>query len=163
MCKLTINGKTVTYPQGTTYEQIAKEYQTEYEQRIVLVFFNGKLRELNKKVKEDGTLSFVTSDQKPGAKAYRRSLVLLMQKALYDLYGEQGVGVRVLQTTGNGQYCELSGTPMEMTDACLEALAGRMKELVDADLPIKKKSRTTAEAVKLFHDRGMSDKEKLFG
>jgi uridine kinase len=163
MCNLTINGKPAAYPQGTTYEQIAKDYQAEYEQRIVLVFFNGKLRELNKKVKDDGTLSFVTADQKAGVKAYRRSLALLMQKALDDLYGDEGVGVRVLQTTGNGQYCELSGTPMEVTDAFLEALGKRMKELADADLPIMKKSLKTADAIKLFHARGMTDKEKLFG
>jgi uridine kinase len=96
-------------------------------------------------------------------KAYRRSLALLMQKALDDLYGDEGVGVRVLQTTGNGQYCELSGTPMEVTDAFLEALGKRMKELADADLPIMKKSLKTADAIKLFHARGMTDKEKLFG
>lgn len=163
MSRIVIDGKTVEYEKGTTYGQIAKDYQSCYEQEIVLVFFNGRLRELSKKVKEDGALSFVTAAEKAGVKAYRRSVVLLMQKALDDLYGEKGVGVRVLQTTGNGQYCELTGAPMEVTDELLEALGAQMRKLADADIPINKENLSTAEAVKLFHKLGMTDKEKLFG
>ena len=163
MSRIVIDGKTVEYEKGTTYGQIAKDYQSCYEQEIVLVFFNGRLRELSKKVKEDGALSFVTAAEKAGVKAYRRSVVLLMQKALDDLYGEKGVGVRVLQTTGNGQYCELTGAPMEVTDELLEALGAQMRKLADADIPINKDNLSTAEAVKLFHKLGMTDKEKLFG
>ena len=163
MSKIVINGKEVVYEQGTTFEQIAKDYQKDYEQQIVLVFFNGRLRELNKAVKEDGALTFVTAADKPGVKAYRRTAVLLMQKALDDLYGDKGVGVRVLQTTGNGQYCELTGTDMEVTDEMLQAIAAQMRCLADADLSINKENHSTAEAVKLFHELGMTDKEKLFG
>lgn len=163
MSKIIIDGKEAEYRQGTAYGQIAKDYQKDFEQEIALVFFNGRLRELNKKVKEDGTLSFVTVADKPGVKAYRRTVVLLMQKALDDLYGDKGVGVRVLQTTGNGQYCELTGTDMEVTDEMLRELSAQMRLLIDADLPIKKENYSTAEAVKLFHELGMTDKEKLFG
>lgn len=163
MCKLVINGNEVEYERGTTYEQIAKDYQKDYEQQIALVFFNGRLRELNKKVKYDGTLSFVTVADKPGIKAYRRTAVLLMQKALDDLYGEKGVGVRVLQTTGNGQYCELTGTDMKVTDEMLRDLAAQMRRLADADIAINKENYSTAGAVRLFHELGMTDKEKLFG
>ena len=163
MSKILIDGKEVVYGQGTTYEQIAKDYQKDFEQQIALVFFNGRLRELNKTVKEDGTLAFVTVADKPGVKAYRRTAVLLMQKALDDLLGEKGVGVRVLQTTGNGQYCELTGTDIEVTDELLKDLGAQMSRLADADLPINKENHSTAEAVKLFHELGMTDKEKLFG
>ena len=163
MSKIVIGGKEVVYEKGTTFAQIAKDYQKEFEQQIVLVFFNGRLRELSKKVEEDGELSFVTASDKPGVKAYRRTVVLLMQKALDDLYGENGVGVRVLQTTGNGQYCELTGTDMEVTDEMLQALGAQMRRLADADLPLNKESHSTTEAVKLFHEHAMTDKEKLFG
>ena len=80
MSKIVIGGKEVVYEKGTTFAQIAKDYQKEFEQQIVLVFFNGRLRELNKTVKEYGRISFVTVADKPGVKAYRRTVVLLMQK-----------------------------------------------------------------------------------
>lgn len=163
MSKIIIDGRETTYEKGTAFRQIAGDYQANFERQIALVFFNGRLCELNKTVEEDGTLSFVTVADKAGVKAYRRTVVLLMQKALDDLYGGQGVGVRVLQTTGNGQYCELTGTDMKVTDGMLEELSARMHRLADADLPIKKKSYPTADAVSLFHALGMADKERLFG
>lgn len=163
MSKITIDGRETTYEKGTAFRQIAGDYQANFERQIALVFFNGRLCELNKTVEEDGTLSFVTVADKAGVKAYRRTVVLLMQKALDDLYGGQGVGVRVLQTTGNGQYCELTGTDMKVTDGMLEELSARMHRLANADLPIKKKSYPTADAVSLFHALGMADKERLFG
>lgn len=163
MSKITIDGREITYEKGTAFRQIAEDYQANFERQIALVFFNGRLCELNKTVDEDGTLSFVTVADKAGVKAYRRTVVLLMQKAMDDLYGGQGVGVRVLQTTGNGQYCELTGTDMKVTDEMLSELSARMHRLADADLPIKKKSYPTADAVRLFHALGMADKERLFG
>ena len=57
---ITINGEQKVYAKGTTYEDIAKEYQKLYPHRIAAVIFNGKIRELMKTVKKDGELSFVT-------------------------------------------------------------------------------------------------------
>ena len=123
MCKVMIAGNEVACEKGTTYEQIAKAYQKDYAQPIALACFNGRLRELNKCVEEDGELSFVTTADKAGIKAYRRTEVLLLQKAVDELLGAQGGGVRVLQTTGNGQYCELTGTDQPVTEAFLESFA----------------------------------------
>ena len=158
-----IAGNEVTCEKGTTYEQIAKAYQKDYAQPIALACFNGRLRELNKCVEEDGELSFVTTADKAGIKAYRRTEVLLLQKAVDELLGAQGGGVRVLQTTGNGQYCELTGTDQPVTEAFLEKLSEKMKQLAEQNLPIKKENISTAKAIRLFHDLGMTDKEKLFG
>lgn len=163
MSKIKIGDEEVVYEIGTTFEEIVKDYQKDDEQQIVLVYFNGRLRELNKKVKEDGTLSFVTVTEKPGIKAYRRSVCLLMQKAIHDLYGKKGVRVRVLQTTGNGQYCELTGGDLVVTGEVLKEIKEQMERLSQADLPIHKENRSTVDAVRLFHDLGMTDKEKLFG
>lgn len=163
MCKITIAGKEAVYEAGTTYEQIAKEHQKDYDQQIALAYFNGRLRELNKQVEEDGALTFVTTADKAGIKAYRRTEILLLQKAVDELLGAQGVDVHVLQTTGNGQYCELEGTDQPVTEAFLEQLSEKMKQIAEKDLPIKKESISTAKAIKLFHELGMTDKEKLFG
>ncbi len=173
MSRITINGRTAEYADGTAFKQIAEEYQGDYGHQIVLAFFNGNLRELNKCVKGDGEISFVTSADKAGAKAYRRTEALLMQKAFDDLYGADGATLRILQTTGNGQYCEavLPGNaggppedrPMRVTDAMLTAIEERMRALAEADIPIRKMSISTAEAVRLFHELGMADKERLFG
>ena len=47
------------YPEGTTYEQIAREHQGEYGAPIVLAKMNGKLTELFKPVKGNGTFPII--------------------------------------------------------------------------------------------------------
>ena len=170
MKTLEIEGKKVSVKAGTTYLTLARQYQENYERPIVLARVNNRLRELGKQVAEDGKLEFITTADKVGVKAYRRSVSLLLQKAIYDLYGKDQISVHVMQTIGNGQFCELQkkneNGQMEncvITDEMLSEMIAAMHASVRADLTIHKESRSTADAIALFHDMGMVDKEKLFG
>lgn len=107
MVSLTIEGEVRQYPAGTSFLAISQEYQEKYPDDIVLVVYNNRLRELNKTAQRDGTLSFVTTADKTGKKTYRRSVTLLMQKAVYNLWGSEHISVRVLYSIGQGYYCEL--------------------------------------------------------
>ena len=162
MCRITIHGEEKQYPKGTAFLDIAAQYQTQLADDIVLVLFNNRLRELNRKVKTDGTLSFVTTHDKAGRKAYRRSVSLLMQRAVYNLAKEDGklVAVRIEHSISQGYYCELKGETAN--EAYLARLEGEMRRLVEAKLPIQKESISTDEAVALFQELGMRDKERLF-
>lgn len=90
VCSLTIRGETKQYPLDTTFQQIADEYQKQFENKIVLVKFQNDLKELSQSVLRDGSLEFVTADQKPGKDTYRRSLTLLMETAAWKLYPNPG-------------------------------------------------------------------------
>ena len=80
-----IRGTVYDIPQGTSYRQLAARFQPEYDNDIVLVTVNGKLQELHKTVQFPCSLEFVTTGEKAGAQSYERSLILLMNKAIYDL------------------------------------------------------------------------------
>lgn len=168
MVTLQINGEERFYPQGTSFLKIAQEYKDSYPDDIVLVVYNNRLRELHKKVDKDGTVSFLTTADKTGKKAYRRSATLLMQKAVYNLWGEDGISVRVMYSLGHGYYCELVrkehgvSVTVEIDSDMLDSLKREMYRLVLADLEIEKQSRNTDEATALFRELGMTDKEKLF-
>ena len=60
MLNVTVNGTIHQYPYGTTYRAIAAEFQENYPHQILLVNRDGKLRELQKAVKRDCSLSMVT-------------------------------------------------------------------------------------------------------
>ena len=102
--RLIIQGEEKVYPEGTTYLQIAKEYQKEDADDIILVTINGRLRELGKIANTDGELAFVTTADKTGKRAYRRSVILLMQKAIYNLWSEKNIDVRVKYSIGQGDF-----------------------------------------------------------
>lgn len=166
--RLLIHGEEKVYPAGTTYLQIAKEYQVKEADDIILVLINDRLRELGKLADTDGELAFVTTADKTGRRTYRRSVILLMQKAIHNLWGERNIDVRVKYSIGQGYYCEL----VEKSDLAEKAVVyledavtlikEEMDRLVAADIPLTKESWKTVDAVKLFKEQGMYDKARLF-
>lgn len=160
--QLQIQGEQKEYPAGITYRELAKQYQQDYEDDIVLALVNNRLRELGKTAESDGVLEFITTADKTGKKAYRRSVSLLMQKAVCNLYGDQGITVRIMHSIGQGNYCELQGG-MQVTKDVVLKLKMEMMRLCDQDLPIEKYNINTDDAVALFGRLGMKDKERLFG
>ena len=162
MAKITIGGKVNEYKTGTTYEEIAKDYQEEYGGEIALVIENGKIRELNRTVIRDAKIEFVTLRDNIGHKAYERSATMLFVKALSDVVGSKKAGkVKVEFSIGKGLYCSPQGD-YKVTDDLVEHVNMRMNELVEANIPIKKKTYPIAEAVELFEEQGMTDKVNLF-
>ena len=79
--KVTIGKEVKEYDKGTTFEEIAQEYQKEYSEQIALVVRNGKIRELFKKVDRDCTLEFLTLSDDAGHKSYIRSATMILMKA----------------------------------------------------------------------------------
>ena len=75
MVKVTIDGKDEEYAIGTTYREIADEYQDGIEAPIILVMINGKLRELQKKLSGDCELKFVTTKDHIGFETYKEPYV----------------------------------------------------------------------------------------
>lgn len=150
-----------SYPEGTLFWDIAKEYQSEYENDIVLVQVDNRLRELNRRVERDGVLKFITSADNNGRKTYRRSVTFLMEKALHNLYGDKGITVRVHHSIGQGNYCELHGD-ITVTPEVVLKLKMEMMRLCDENLPLNKTNMQTDDAIALFKRLGMTDKERLF-
>ncbi len=107
---VTIGGTQRQYAIGTTYLQIAQEYQPRYDNDIILVSVDGKLRELYKTVDRDCTVEFVTAAQKPGMQAYQRSAKLIMLKAFFDIVGKDQIQeIAVEFSVGKGLFVEARG------------------------------------------------------
>lgn len=177
------NGETeeVLFPKEAKILEIAEAYADRYDSDIILAMLNGKLRELNKEVNRSGNMSFVTVTDRDGKKTYRRSVMLLLQKAVQKMYGSESY-LRVLYSLGEGYYCEVR-LPEKKAAACgkdcessfipgtdkvkftpqeIERMRTHMKTLCEQELPIAKHSVKTQEAETLFEEKGMHDKARLF-
>ena len=159
---ITIGGEEKKYAEGTSYLQIAQEYQPLYENDIILVSVDGKLRELYKTVDRDCALEFVTTAQKPGMQAYQRTAKLIMLKAFFDIIGRERIKkITVDFSVGKGLFVEAEGD-FELTGELLDRVKKKMREYVSQEIPVMKRSVNTDEAVALFESRGMYDKASLF-
>lgn len=158
-----IKGAIQQYDKGVTFESIVKKYQEQYNNSIALVFFNGKMRELNKRLERDGVISFITTKDSAGHNAYVRTAQMLLVKAVRDILKEQGnsVHVKIEFSLGNAIYCSVRDG-VSVTDEFALRVENEMKRLRDKNVPIIKKTYPIDDAIELFKRQGMHDKERLF-
>ena len=162
MITVKINGEERQYPQGATYEDVANDYQQEYENLIALAARDGKIRELFKKLTRDCEVTFFTLKDDVGNKTYVRSATMLFLKAVFDVFGRETVqNCRVEFAIGNGSYISPKGK-INATEENAAKIRNRMRELVEAKTPFLKRSYSLDNAMELFRKEGMKDKEKLF-
>lgn len=161
MVQLKINTQIKEYPDDITWQVIADEYQSGYSDEILLVQVNGKLQELQEKIRE-GEVQFITARQKPGISAYQRSATLLMLKAFYAVAGPENVEKVIVDfSTGKGFFVEARGS-FTLNQELLDQVKAKMQEYVDQEIPILKRSISTDDAIERFHKHRMYDKERLF-
>lgn len=173
----------VTASESDTLEAVADRFKDYYEDDIILGIVNGRLRELNKKIKSDCELSFVMTADRDGRRTYRRSVVLLLQRAIYDVYGSM-TQLHVMHSLGEGYYCQLEkavecadsqqekynedtdqgsreNSEKSVTEHDIDRIVCSMYSFVEKDLPITKHSEKTQYAEQLFKEKGLHDKERL--
>ncbi|MCR5727667.1 MAG: nucleoside kinase [Lachnospiraceae bacterium] len=161
-CKVTVNGVTVEYEKGASFSEVVEDYRGKVKGDIILVFSNGKLKELGKRIEEDCTVSFVTTADKIGSETYCRGLILLTLKAFENVLGpEKSKKITVEHTLGRAIYCDYEGD-VPLDAALLSKVNAEMRALVDENLPIIKHTDSTAKVAKMFKELRMFDKEKLF-
>ena len=158
-----IKGAIHQYDKGVTFESIVREYQEQFNNSIALVFFNGKMKELNKRLEKDGVISFITTKDSAGHNAYVRTAQMLLVKAVRDILREQGnsVHVKIEFALGNAIYCSVHDG-VRVTDEFALRVENEMKRLRDKNVPIIKKTYPIDDAIELFKRQGMRDKERLF-
>lgn len=158
-----INGAIRQYDKGTTFEAIVKEYQPKYNYSIALVYFNGKMRELSRRLERDGALSFITTADSSGHNAYVRTAQMMLIKAASEILGETGkdAHIKIEFSLGNACFCSVMGG-IRVTPDLAERLEERMRLISEKNVPIIKKTYPIDDAIELFRRQGMKDKEKLF-
>ena len=162
MFQVTLDDKVMEFPRGTSYGEILETMKPDSQSPAVLVMANGRLKELHKTLKENCRLSLVTTGDAIGQKTYRRSATLLLLKALYHVAGGERIRKVVLHySVGEGYYYTIQGD-VQITEEFLQKVKNYMQELVKKKVPIIKRSVKLNEAIRLFHQHGMYDKEKLF-
>ncbi|MBQ2105784.1 MAG: nucleoside kinase, partial [Lachnospiraceae bacterium] len=162
MLAVKVNGEMRTYPEGTAFLEIAKEFQPQYEDDILLVRVNGKLMELHKTLKKDSEVSFITFKDPVGKKTYERSAIFILMKAFYEIIPREKIKkVQIDFALGSGIYGELVGD-VELDAELLQKVKAEMRSIVEQEIPIMKRNINTDDAVELFHNYGMLDKEQLF-
>lgn len=138
---------------------LAEEYQEYFKSPIAAALVDNKLQELTYVLEQkDSTIKFLDLTSDIGMKIYVRTLTFLFIKACHDVFPD--CSVHIEHSLGDGLYCEIYGSE-PLTEECVEDIENRMRQMVEQDLPIKKKSMPTDEAIKMFREMGWDDKARI--
>lgn len=109
-------------------------------------------------ITEDCTIEPIDLSYYSGVKVYERSVVLLLIKALADLY--PNTKLEVHHAISRGIYCEFKGNTDINTEA-VQKILDYMKKLVINALPFSKQEVTLEEARNIFIQNNQEDKLQL--
>ena len=148
-----IDGRIMELPAGATYADAAREMGVS----ALGVSRQGVTFSLYETVSEGGEVHLLTIADEEGRRIYERTLQFIMLAAASEVM--PGVRVRVEHSFGEGLYAHVPCGVITSKQA--QAILERMRGIVAADLPIKRVSGTTEQAMEHFRATGQADKLEL--
>lgn len=154
----------VAVPMGTTLKEISESVGG----NILAALVDNKLKSLDYKVINPHNVRFIDYGHPDGRRTYIRSLCFVLQKVVHEMFPDKVLAIDY--ALPSGLYCEIrerkvleDGRPHVyfVTDAELEAIQARMKEIVAADLPFTKMMMAMDDAAELFEANGQREKARL--
>ena len=156
------NNKTKSFAEGTSlldvYQEFADDIKLPYP--VVSAKVNNVSQGLKFRVYQNRDVEFIDYTVGSGRRVYGRSLCFVLYKAACDLF--PGCKLFIEHPLSRGIYCNFKkkdGAPL--TDDDVSNICRRMKEIIDADMPFRRTEAPLEEAVRVFRERGFSDKVKL--
>jgi len=144
---------------GTPLEAFVAAIRRPEDPLVVSAMMEGKLVELTCPVERDVAVEPIALTHGDGVRVYQRSLSFLLTVAAHELFPEAAIVVDHSLTL-SGLFIRVEGrSPFRPEE--LSRLEGRMRELVEADLPIVKRRVPLAEAREIFQRQAYLDKVQL--
>ncbi len=156
------NNVTKSFPEGCSlldvYQEFADEIRLPYP--VVSAKVNNTSQGLKFRLYQNRDVEFLDAREGSGHRAYVRSLCFVLYKATQDLF--PGSKLFIEHSLCRGYYCNFKKRSNEpLTDGDVASINQRMEEIIALDMPFRRTESTTEEAIRVFRDRGFSDKVKL--
>ena len=156
------NGITKSFPEGTSLLDVWQEYADElhFDYPVVSAKVNNVSQGLKYRVYNNRDVEFIDVRDGSGRRVYARSLCFVLYKAVSDVF--PGSRLFVEHPLSRGYYCNFRKKEDEpLKDGDVECICQRMQEIIDADMQFRRIEATLEEAVRVFTERGFTDKVKL--
>ena len=146
------------FPIGSSLLGIYYGFNLNFPYQVVSAKVNNRSEGLNFRVYNNKDIEFLDVRDQSGMRTYVRSLCFVLFKAVTELFPEGKLFVE--HPVSKGYFCNLRiGRPIELED--VKRIKQRMQEIIAENIPYHRIECHTAEAVRIFSERGMNDKVRL--
>ena len=156
------NNVTKSFPEGSSlldiYQAFTDEIQLPYP--VVSAKVNNVSQGLKFRVYQNRDVEFLDAREGSGHRVYVRSLSFVLYKATQDVF--PGSKLFIEHSLCRGYYCNFKKRNNEpLSDDDVSNIRQRMQEIIDMDMPFRRTEATNEESVRVFTERGFTDKVKL--
>ena len=156
------NNITKSFPEGASLLDVYQEFADELKMPfpVVAANVNNTPQGLKFRLYQNRDVEFLDAREGAGHRVYVRSLCFVLYKATQDLF--PGSKLFIEHTISRGYYCNFKKKGNEpLVEGDVERIRQRMQEIVNLDMPFRRNEATNEEAIRVFAERGFTDKVKL--
>lgn len=152
------NKKTQKVEIGSTLFDVFSSFDLKMTHGPVSARVNNKVEGMHYRVYNSKDVEFLDMTTASGSRAYTRTLFFVLCKAVQDIYPATDVVIDI--PVSNGFYVDIRlGRPV--VDEDVNIIRCRMREIIDARMPIRRFTVPTEDAITLFQEKGDVEKVKL--
>ena len=156
------NNVTKSFPEGCSLLDVYQEFQDDIKlpYPVVSAKVNNASQGLKFRLYQNRDVEFLDAREGSGHRVYVRSLSFVLYKATQDVF--PGSKLFIEHSLCRGYYCNFKKKNAEpLTDEDVALISQRMQEIINLDMPFRRTEATNEEAIRVFAERGFSDKVKL--
>ena len=156
------NNVTKSFPEGCSLLDVYQEFQDEIQlpYAVVSAKVNNASQGLKFRLYQNRDVEFLDAREGSGHRVYVRSLSFVLYKATQDVF--PGSKLFIEHSLCRGYYCNFKKKNADpLTDEDVALISQRMQEIINLDMPFRRTEATNEEAIRVFAERGFSDKVKL--
>ena len=154
-----IDGTIKEYPQGVLPKDLLKDSSSgPQSNEVVSAKVDGVLKDLQAPLEGGGLLEWVSLNTGDGTEILRHSTSHIMAQAVQSLFPEAKITIG--PAIKDGFYYDFD-IDRSFSPEDFSRIEAKMKEIVERDLPIVRKSASREEALQFFRERGEIYKTEL--
>lgn len=142
------------YEKGTTLLDISKDFEKDFESKIIVAQVNNRLTGLDTKLTRNAVVDFWDQASSLGNKTYSRGLYFVFLKAVKEVLN---CDVKIMHLVDNGVYCEILTNNL-ISEVTVEKIKIKMRDIVEAAFPITKIMVSRLDAIDYFTKVNQPDK-----
>ena len=155
---INLDGEKLNIKEKSSIEEIISKSKIDNSKDVMAVIIDNEIHDLNESINRDAELKTVRINTELGNRIYRRSLYLVMAKAIYDLFPDSVLKIEI--SISNGVYCELENKS-SLSKADINKIRTEMKEIIKADYKIKKHSLKKEKVLEIIKNENCSFRSEL--
>lgn len=144
--KIICNKKEYDIKQGEKIKEALKEEIEKSEEDIITCIYNNEVKSLEYELETSGKIELLSYKTTEGKRVYVRGIMYIMSMAIDELYPNSYLTINY--QLDNSMFCTFEN--LEITEQVLENITTRMKQIINQDIPIIKRSMKPEEAKEFY-------------